>query len=181
LKPASISNPAGFPQHTGYLTNDQAFAFLRIGVGAFFFMFAQYKVFGTEFTLHGGFQYWINLFLTNNAYYPFMKETLQNFVLPNATPIAFLVAYGEMAIAIALIGGIWVRVASAFGAVFMLTLLFASDYPGPDFPLWRYFGQSLSHSVFFLCFIAFILGNSAEAFSIRSSRWWRARQAANAA
>ena len=36
----------------------------------------------------------------------------------------------------------------------MLTLLFSSDYPGPGAPLWQYFGASLGHSVFALCFIS---------------------------
>ncbi len=40
--------------------NSYALAFLRIGVGILFLIFGQYKVFGTAFTLHGGFQFWIN-------------------------------------------------------------------------------------------------------------------------
>ena len=70
---------------------------LRISVGVLFLIFAQYKVFGTQFTLHGGFQFWINRFLEDGAY-PFMKPVLKNFVLSHATPLAFLVAYGELAI-----------------------------------------------------------------------------------
>jgi hypothetical protein len=53
------------------LSNSQGMAGLRIAVGLLILIFAQYKVFGTEFTLHGGFQYWINLFLKDGAY-PFM-------------------------------------------------------------------------------------------------------------
>ena len=37
----------------------------------------------------------------------------------------------------------------------MLTLLFSSNYPGPEAPLWQYFGASLDHSVLSLCFAAF--------------------------
>jgi len=51
--------------------NSRALAVLRIGVGIFFLIFGQYKVFGTQFTLHGGFQFWINRFLEGGAY-PFM-------------------------------------------------------------------------------------------------------------
>src|ERR1044072_6678980 len=83
-------------------TNSRALAVLRIGVGAFFLIFGEYKVFGTEFTLHGGFQYWINRFLEGGAY-PFMAPVLRGFVLVHATPIAFLVAYGELAVGIGLI------------------------------------------------------------------------------
>jgi len=158
------------------LTNSQALALLRIAVGTLFLSFAQYKILSSEFIYGGGFQFWINLFIKEGAY-PFMRPILQNFVLPHGIAIAYLATLGELAIAISLITGIWVRVASIFGAVFMLTLLFSSNYPGPDVPLWRYFGYSLEHSVFFLCFVTFMLSNAAEAFSIPSSDWWRERQA----
>jgi len=150
--------------------NATALAFLRITVGLFFLIFAEYKVFGTEFTLHGGFQYWINRFLEGGAY-PFMMPVLRGFVLPHATPIAFLVAYSELAIGLALLLGVLVRPASVGGVIFMLTLLFSSDYPGAASPLWQYFGASLSHSVFALCFLAFLIGRSDEVWSVRS--WQR--------
>ena len=149
--------------------NSRALALLRIGVGLFFLIFGEYKVFGTQFTLHGGFQYWINRFLQGGVY-PFMVPLLRGFVLTHATPIAFLVAYGELAIGIALICGVFVRSASACGFVFMLTLLFSSDYPGPGAPFWQYFGASLSHSVFMLCFAAFWLGRADAVWSVKSLR-----------
>jgi uncharacterized membrane protein YphA (DoxX/SURF4 family) len=148
------------------LTNSQAFAALRIAVGILFLIFAQYKVFGTQFTLGGGFQYWINLFLKEGGAYPFMVGVLKNFVLPNATPIAFLVAYGELAIGLSLVSGIWVRAASACGAVFMVTLLLSANYPGPQVEWWRYFGASLEHSVFLLCFLAFCASDPAQVWSV---------------
>src|SRR5256884_8824365 len=70
--------------------NSYSLALLRIGVGILFVIFGQYKVFGTTFTLHGGFQFWINKFLEGGAY-PFMVPVLRGFVLPHATIIAFLV------------------------------------------------------------------------------------------
>jgi thiosulfate dehydrogenase [quinone] large subunit len=151
------------------LRNTKALAFLRIAVGLLFLIFAQYKVFGTQFTLHGGFQFWINKFLEEGAY-PFMVPVLRNFVLSHATSIAFLVAYGELAIALALILGICVRPASAFGVIYMLSLLFSSNYPGPHAPFWQYFGASLDHSVLALCFITFLLGDSAAVWSWRTLR-----------
>ena len=111
-------------------SNSKALAGLRIAVGALFLIFGEYKVFGTEFTLGGGFQYWINRFLEEGAY-PFMIPVLQNFVLHLAKPIAFLVAYGELAIGLALVLGILVRPASICGVIYMLTLLVASNYPAP--------------------------------------------------
>jgi thiosulfate dehydrogenase [quinone] large subunit len=150
--------------------NSRALAVLRIGVGIFFLIFGQYKVFGTQFTLHGGFQFWISRFLEQGGAYPFMAPILRGFVLPHATPIAFLVAYSEFAIGLALIFGILVRPASAGGLIFMLTMLFSSDYPGASAPAWQYFGASLSHSVFALCFLVFLLGQSAETWSVPAAR-----------
>jgi thiosulfate dehydrogenase [quinone] large subunit len=120
-------------------------AALRIAVGMLFLIFGQYKVFGTQFTL-GGFQFWINRFLSQRAY-PFMAPILQDFVLPHGTAIAFLVAYGELAIGLGLVLGVLVRTASAFGMIYMLALLFSSNYPGPHAPFWQYFGAALDHLV----------------------------------
>ena len=142
---------------------------LRIAIGLLFLIFAQYKVFGTQFTLHGGFQFWINRFLEDGAY-PFIKPILKNFVLAHATPLAFFVAYGELAIGISLVTGILVRASSLFGLIFMLSLLFSSDYAGPQAPLWQYFGASLDHSVLALCFLTFLIGRADAALSFRDLR-----------
>jgi thiosulfate dehydrogenase [quinone] large subunit len=66
--------------------------------------------------------------------YPFVVPVLKGFVLPFAKPIAFLVAYGELAIGLGLVLGILVRPASVCGFVYMLALLFSSNYPGPQAP-----------------------------------------------
>jgi thiosulfate dehydrogenase (quinone) large subunit len=149
------------------LTSAKSLAILRIAVGCIFLIFAEYKVAGTQFTLHGGFQYWINLFLQGGAY-PFMMPVLKNFVLPHATVIAFLVAYGELAIGIALVTGLLVRAASMCGVVYMLTLLLSANYPGGNARLWQYFGASLEHSILALCFLTFAVTNPAETLSLRT-------------
>jgi thiosulfate dehydrogenase (quinone) large subunit len=149
--------------------NTLALAVLRICVGILFLIFGEYKVFGTEFTLHGGFQFWISRFLEDGAY-PFMKPVLKNFVLVHATPLAFLVAYGELAIGVSLVSGFLVRLASFFGLVFMLSLLFSSNYPGTNAPFWQYFGASLDHSVLALCFLAFLIGRADAKLSVSSLR-----------
>jgi uncharacterized membrane protein YphA (DoxX/SURF4 family) len=146
--------------------NDVALAILRIAIGCMFLIFAEYKVFGTEFTLHGGFESWINRFLQEGAAYPIFVPVLQKVVLPHATPLAFLVAYGELAIGLALVLGVLVRTASAFGVVFMLTLLLASNFPGHHAQFWEYFGASLDHSIFGLCFLALMLGRSDACLSV---------------
>jgi len=99
-----------------------------------------------------------------------MAPVLRGFVLEHATPIAFLVAYGELVIGISLTFGIVVRTASVGGIVFMLTLLFSSDYPGAGAPFWQYFGASLGHSVFMLCFVAFLTGRADAIWSVKSLR-----------
>ena len=148
--------------------NQRALAFLRICVGILFLIFGEYKVFGTQFTFHGGFEYWINKFLEGGAY-PFMAPVLRGIVLPHARPIAFLVAYGELSIGIALTLGVWVRRASGFGLLFMVTLLFASDYPGTGAPMWQYFGASLDHSVLGLCFLTFLMGRADAVWAVGGS------------
>src|SRR5216684_3515273 len=149
--------------------NTMVLAWLRIAVGLLFLIFAEYKVFGTAFTLGGGFQGWIRRFLADGAY-PFMVAVLRDFVLTHATPIAFLVAYGELAIGLALVLGLLVRPASLCGLIFILTLLFSSDYPVSAVPFWQYFGASLSHSVFALCFAACLFGRSDAVWSVTALR-----------
>jgi len=144
-----------------------ALAGLRIVVGCLFLIFGQYKVLGTQFTLHGGFQWWINKFLQDGSAYPFMVPVLTGFVLPHSTAIAFLVAYGELAIGLALVLGVLVRMASVFALIYMITLLFSSNFPGHGAPLWEYFGASLDHSVLALCFATFIVAGSIDVFSVK--------------
>lgn len=146
--------------------NSKVFAGLRIAVGCLFLIFAEYKVVGTKFTLGGGFQYWIHTFLDGNAY-PFMVPILQRFVLTHATAIAFLAAYGELAIGLALTLGVLVRAASVCGFIYMMTLLVSSNYPGPNAAFWQYFGASLDHSVLAMCFAAFALGCPDRVWSIK--------------
>ncbi len=136
------------------VSSSKALTELRIAIGILFLILAEYKVVAAEFTRAGGFQYWINRFVQDGAY-PFMVPILKNFVLPHATPISLLVAYGELAIGFSLLLGILVRAASVCGVIYMLTLLFSSNYPGPHAAFWKYFGGSLEHLVLALCFAAF--------------------------
>jgi uncharacterized membrane protein YphA (DoxX/SURF4 family) len=154
---------------SGKNRNDAILAALRIAVGLFFIIFGEYKVFGTQFTLGGGFTGWIERFLNHGAY-PFMAPFLRGFVLPHAKIFAFLVAYGEFAIGLGLVLGILVRTASVFGLALMLAMLFSADYPGAHAAFWQYFGASLSHSVFALCFAAFAFGDADRAFGLRPRR-----------
>jgi len=155
------------PSNRMAMSSTKTLTGLRIAVGILFLIFGEYKVFGTQFTIGGGFQYWINRFLAEGVY-PFMVPVLKNFVLPHATPIAFLVAYGEMAIGVALVLGILVRPASICGVIYMFTLLFSANYPGPHAVFWQYFGASLEHLVLALCFASFASTNPQEILSIHT-------------
>jgi len=152
--------------------NAKALAFLRISVGVLFLIFGEYKVFGSQFTLGGGFQHWIHRFLDDGAY-PFMVPILRGLVLPHGTAIAFLVAYGEMAIGLSLVLGLLVRAASVCGCLYMLALLFSSNYPGPHAEPWQYFGASLDHLVLAFCFVAFMIGRAGKTWSVSA---WASRE-----
>lgn len=146
--------------------NSTAIAALRIVVGLLFTVFGQYKVFGTQFTLHGGFEGAIRGFLQSGAY-PFMIPVLQGVLAHDATPMAFAVAYGELLIGISLVLGVLSRLASVFGVLLMLAMWLSGGYPGAHAAFWMYWGASLNWSVFALCFAVLILGRPEERWSLR--------------
>jgi uncharacterized membrane protein YphA (DoxX/SURF4 family) len=152
--------------------NATALATLRIFVGIFFLLFGEYKVFGTEFTLHGGFEEWIRGFLAQGTY-PWMAPVLRHVILPHAHLYAFLTAYGELLIGLGLVFGVLTRVASVFGMLLMILLWLSAGYPGPHVALWRYFGASLNWSIFAGCFAAFLIGEPEMRWSLtpRLRRW----------
>ena len=100
-----------------------AFAVLGIVVGLFFIVFGEYKVFGSEFTLHGSFQDGVKGFISGGSAFPFTAPFLHWILAKCAPPVAFLVAYGEFLIAHSLLSGVPLRVASAFGFILILILI----------------------------------------------------------
>ena len=148
--------------------NTRAIAGLRIAVGILFLFFGEYKVFGTRFVFGGGFENWINHFLAEHAAYPFMVFVLRDFVLAHATPIALLVAYGELAIGLSLTAGLWTRAASVCGCIYMLSLMFASNYPGADVAPWQYLGAALDHLVLAFCFATLAIGDPDQSMSVHA-------------
>jgi uncharacterized membrane protein YphA (DoxX/SURF4 family) len=157
--------------------NSFVLALLRIAVGMLFLIFAEYKVVEPAFTRGGGFEMWIHRFISEGGCYPFMLPVLRDFVLPHARAVAFLVAYGELAIGFALTFGILVRPASICGIIYMLALLFSANYPGPGAAFWQYFGASLDHLVLALCFTVFAFGEADTVLSV--SALLRRRAAGN--
>jgi thiosulfate dehydrogenase (quinone) large subunit len=162
---------------TAHNRNATAIALLRIFVGIFFLVLGQYKVFGTAFTLHGGFEDSIRGFLEQGAY-PWMAPVLRQVVLPNARVCAFLTGYGELLIGLGLIFGVLTRIASVFGILLMFLLWLSAGYPGPHVALWRYFGASLEWSVFAGCFAAFLIGEPEARWSLAPRLKTRIRRGA---
>jgi thiosulfate dehydrogenase (quinone) large subunit len=154
------------------LSGARALAALRIAIGVLFVIFGESKVFDSWFIADGGFQSAVQSFIQQGNAYPFMVDTLRTMVLPHAHFLAFLVAYGELAIGLSLVSGVLVRTASVFSAIYMVLLICSASYPGDHLPFWRYVAFSLEHSVFLLCFVTFALGDSAETCSLPASRWW---------
>jgi uncharacterized membrane protein YphA (DoxX/SURF4 family) len=143
----------------------RALAFLRIAVGLLFLVFAQYKLLSTKF-IWGGMASYIGHFIQSGCY-PFMHSFLKNIILPHAVVFGAFVAISELLIALSLITGVLVRWASLCGLVMMLLFLFSANYPGPQAPLWQYFGASLDHSVLALCFLTFLIGNPDAVWALR--------------
>ena len=51
--------------------------------------------------------------------------------------------------------------------IYMFTLLFSANYPGPHAAFWQYFGASLEHLVLALCFASFASTKPQESLSMR--------------
>lgn len=146
--------------------NAVALAVLRIVVGAFFFVFGEYKVFGTQFTLHGGFQEDIKGFVQQGAY-PFMVPVLNAILAHGAVAMAFSVAYGELLIGLSLLSGVLSRLASIFGLLLMMAMWLSGGYPGPHAAFWQYWGASLNWSILALCFVVLAIGRPEEVWAIQ--------------
>jgi uncharacterized membrane protein YphA (DoxX/SURF4 family) len=146
----------------------RALAFLRISIGLFFLIFAEYKLTSTRF-IWGGMATYIGQFIDQGCY-PFMRPFLQKLILPHAVFFGALVSISELLIAISLTTGILVRWASFGGLTMMILYLFSSNYPGSQAPFWEFFGASLEHSILALCFIALLIGPSNRHWAIRQPR-----------
>ncbi len=159
--------------------NDRVLAGLRIAIGVFFCVYGENKVSGTEFTLHGGFQDGVRGFLTSGSAYPFVRPMLTGILAHCATPVAFLVAYGELAIGLSLVAGFFSKLASIFGLILMLLLWFAGGYPGANAAFWTYWAASENWTILALCFIVMIFGRTEEVWTLKQFRKVRRRKRLN--
>jgi uncharacterized membrane protein YphA (DoxX/SURF4 family) len=133
----------------------KALAAVRIATGIIFFLFAEYKIVGNEFT-PGGFIHWVGGWVEQSQPVGFFLPVLANFALVHPVICARIVAWGEMAIAVSLILGVLVRPASVWGGVFMISLALSTWFaPGHGAPVWQYFGANLDHISLLLLFVIF--------------------------
>jgi len=140
-------------------------AVMRIGTGVIFLFFGEYKIAGSAWA-KGGFLGWIRGFVDNGEAVGFYKTFLIHVVMAHPVLCAEIVGWGEFAIGLSLVLGLWVRAASIGGAIEMIALALSTWYaPGHGMPTWRYFGANLDHIPLLFLFAIF--------FATRAGQTWR--------
>jgi thiosulfate dehydrogenase [quinone] large subunit len=130
-------------------------AVVRIATGIIFFLFAEYKIAGADFT-PVGFEHWVGGWVEQGQVVGFYKPVLVKVALAHPEICARLVAWGEMAIAISLIFGVLVRAASIGGGIMMMSFILSTWFaPGHGAPMWQYFGANLDHIPLLFLFVIF--------------------------
>ena len=142
---------------------------VRIATSIFFLLFGEYKLAGPGFA-HGGFQGYLQDFIANGAV-GFYRPLLSGLVLPHAVGFGYMVGAVESFIGICLLLGLWVRLASVLGALYMLNLTLATWWgPGHGVPFWRYFGAELDHLPLLFLFIIFYAADAGKVWGLDARR-----------
>jgi len=142
---------------------------VRTATSLFFLFFGEYKLAGPGFA-HGGFQGYLHDYIATSAV-SFYRPVLSGIILPHAVFFGYLVGAIEMFVGICLLLGLWVRLASAVGIVFLLNLTLAAWWDvGHVAPLWRYFGSRLDTLPLTLLLIIFY---AADAGTVWGLDGWR--------
>jgi len=141
-------------------------AVARIITGGFFLFFGEYKIIGPAWA-YGGFQGWIRGFLERDEAVGFYHSFLAGFVMGHPVLCARIVGWGELAIGLSLVLGLWVRPAAIAGIVEMASLVLSTWYgPGHHAPAWQYFGAELDHLPLILLFAIFFAARAGEVWGI---------------
>ena len=149
-------------------------AVVRIATGIIFFLFAEYKIVGNEFT-PGGFIHWVSGWVEQGQPVGFFRPVLVNFALAHPVLNARFVAWGELAIALSLILGLLVRPASVWGGIFMVSLALSTWFgPGHGAPVWQYFGANLDHISLLFLFAVFYASRAGDVWGL-DGRFRRAK------
>jgi thiosulfate dehydrogenase (quinone) large subunit len=144
----------------------KAIAAVRIATGIIFFLFAEYKIVGSEFT-PAGFGRWVNGWVDQGQAVGFYRPVLVNVALAHPVFCARLVAYGELAIAASLILGLLVRPASIGGVIMMISFILSTWYaPGHEAPVWQYFGANLDHIPLLFLFLVFYAARAGDVWGL---------------
>lgn len=144
---------------------DKTIACLRILTAPFFLFFGQYKLFGREFA-HGGFAGYLHGYIAGEAV-SFYRPVLSRLVLPHDAFFGYAVGAVELFIGIALLLGIFVRLASVLGGLHMVSLTLATFWsPGHNVPAWRYFGYQLDHIPMLFLFVIFYVARAGETWGL---------------
>jgi thiosulfate dehydrogenase [quinone] large subunit len=141
-------------------------AAVRIATGLIFILFGEYKIAGLAFA-YGGFAQWIRGFVEQDQAVGFYKTFLVKFVLVHPVLCARIVGWGELAIGIGMVLGLWVRAASIAGAIHMVSLTLATWFQvGHGVPVWRYFGAELDHIPLLFLFAIFFVTRAGEVWGL---------------
>ena len=140
-------------------------AAVRMATAVFFLLFGEYKLAGPGFA-HGGFQEYLRGYIQGEAV-GFYGKFLAHFVLPHAIFFGYFVGAVEMFIGLALLFGLFVRIASVLGMMHMISLTLATWWEvGHGVPVWRYFGAELDHLPLLLLFIIFYAADAGKVWGL---------------
>jgi uncharacterized membrane protein YphA (DoxX/SURF4 family) len=143
--------------------SSRSLAVARIAVGIMFLFFAQYKLASPDFA-HGGYQKYVDGYI-NETSLPFYKPLLR-LTLRHSVFFGYAVGIAELLIAISMLFGVWVRVFSVIGALFMLNVTLATWVLPPGTPAWKYLGGQLDHIPLMLMFIVFATHNAGATWGL---------------
>jgi len=138
-------------------------ALARIAIGIMFLFFAQYKLIHSEFA-HGGYERYVHGYVDKTAvgfYKPFLNLTLKH---PSIS--GYAVGVAELLVGLSMVLGLWVRVFSVVGALFMLNLAFCTWQLPAGSPAWQYLGNQLDNIPLFLLFVLFIAHRAGQTLGL---------------
>ncbi|MFY9730683.1 MAG: DoxX family protein [Candidatus Acidiferrales bacterium] len=145
---------------------EKAIACARIATGIIFFLFAEYKIAGSEFT-PVGFEHWVRGWVEQGQVVGFYRPVLVNIALGHPVFCARLVAWGELGIAVSLILGLLVRPAAIGGVILMINFILSTWFaPGHGAPVWQYFGANLDHIPLLFLFVVFCATRAGDVWGL---------------
>jgi uncharacterized membrane protein YphA (DoxX/SURF4 family) len=141
---------------------------VRIATSIFFLLFGEYKLVNGVFA-HTGFPQYLKEYIESSAfrfYVPFLM-----LIRSHATFFGYAVGVLESLIGISLLLGLYVRVMSVCGILFMLNMVACTWWdPGHGVPVWRYFGAELDHIPLLLLFLIFYSADAGRTWGLDGRR-----------